>query len=106
MEMREEKRLAIARETLKQIGEESKREAARKTLKAKISIAQEGADPILNEYEVVELLGGRYAVNTLRQHRFYKIGIPFLKIGGRVGYRYSAVKGHLDSSVVEMRAVR
>ena len=104
MEKRE--KMAMARETLKQLEEEAKREMARKTLKAKEANAKEGADPILNEYEVVELLGGRYAVNTLRQHRFYRIGIPFLKIGGRVGYRYSEVKGHLDAGVVEMRSTR
>lgn len=49
----------------------------------------------LNEKEVSEMTGS--AVQTLRNHRYKRRGIPYCKVGGRVLYKLSDVENYMDS---------
>ena len=53
---------------------------------------------LLTEKEVAEITSISQA--TLRSHRFYRKGIPFIKIEGSVRYRESDVNDYLKENTV------
>ena len=54
---------------------------------------------LLTEREVVELYGLK--LGTLRNHRSKKIGIPFVKLQGKVRYCLAEVEAYIQSHRVE-----
>ena len=53
---------------------------------------------LLTEREVVELYGLK--LGTLRNHRSKKIGIPFVKLQGKVRYRLSEIEAYIEKNLV------
>ena len=56
---------------------------------------------LLTEREVVDLYGLK--LGTLRNHRSKKIGIPFVKLQGKVRYRLLEVEAYIEKNLVQMQ---
>ena len=56
---------------------------------------------ILNEKEVAEMLG--ISLSKLRADRQHSRGIPFVKIGKRVLYRFDDIEGFLEDNKILKR---
>ena len=54
---------------------------------------------LLTEREVVDLYGLK--LGTLRNHRSKKIGIPFVKLQGKVRYRLLEVEAYIEKNLVQ-----
>ena len=54
---------------------------------------------LLTEREVVDLYGLK--LGTLRNHRSKKIGIPFVKLQGKVRYRLSEIEAYIEKNLVQ-----
>jgi len=54
--------------------------------------------PYLNEKEVAELTGK--AVSTLRNERFLRKGIPYLKIGRSIRYRFPDTINYMEARLI------
>ena len=54
---------------------------------------------LLTEREVVDLYGLK--LGTLRNHRSKKIGIPFVKLQGKVRYRLSEIEAYIEKNIVQ-----
>ena len=57
---------------------------------------------LLTEREVVELYGLK--LGTLRNHRSKKIGIPFVKLQGKVRYRLSEIEAYIEKNTVHTQS--
>ena len=57
------------------------------------------ATKLLTEREVVDLYGLK--LGTLRNHRSKKIGIPFVKLQGKVRYRLSEIEACIEKNIVQ-----
>ena len=57
---------------------------------------------LLTEREVVELYGLK--LGTLRNHRSKKIGIPFVKLQGKVRYRLSEIEAYIEKNIVQTQS--
>ncbi|MBU6412359.1 MAG: helix-turn-helix domain-containing protein [Planctomycetes bacterium] len=64
----------------------------------------DGPDPLqlLDEREVAELL--RIPLQTLRNHRSQRRGIPFVRLGRAVRYKRADVLAYIDAGAVAMSA--
>ena len=61
------------------------------------------ATKLLTEREVVELYGLK--LGTLRNHRSKKIGIPFVKLQGKVRYRLSEIEAYIEKNLVQTQSL-
>ena len=59
---------------------------------------------LLTEREVVELYGLK--LGTLRNHRSKKIGIPFVKLQGKVRYRLSEIEAYIEKNLVQTQPIQ
>ena len=57
------------------------------------------ATKLLTEREVVDLYGLK--LGTLRNHRSKKIGIPFVKLQGKVRYRLLEIEAYIEKNIVQ-----
>ena len=57
------------------------------------------ATKLLTEREVVDLYGLK--LGTLRNHRSKKIGIPFVKLQGKVRYRLLEIEAYIEKNLVQ-----
>ena len=57
---------------------------------------------LLTEREVVDLYGLK--LGTLRNHRSKKIGIPFVKLQGKVRYRLSEIEAYIEKHLVQTQS--
>ena len=57
---------------------------------------------LLTEREVVDLYGLK--LGTLRNHRSKKIGIPFVKLQGKVRYRLSEIEAYIEKNTVHTQS--
>ena len=60
------------------------------------------ATKLLTEREVVDLYGLK--LGTLRNHRSKKIGIPFVKLQGKVRYRLSEIEAYIKKNTVHTQS--
>ena len=61
--------------------------------------------PYLNEKEVAAITGR--ALSTLRNERFMRKGLPYLKIGGRsIRYRSGDVNAYMESRLITFDEVQ
>ena len=58
---------------------------------------------LLTEQEVVDLYGLK--LGTLRNHRSKKIGIPFVKLQGKVRYRLSEIEAYIEKNTVQTQSL-
>ena len=58
---------------------------------------------LLTEREVVDLYGLK--LGTLRNHRSKKIGIPFVKLQGKVRYRLSEIEAYIEKNTVHTQSL-
>ena len=57
---------------------------------------------LLTEREVVDLYGLK--LGTLRNHRSKKIGIPFVKLQGKVRYRLLEIEAYIEKNTVHTQS--
>ena len=59
---------------------------------------------LLTEREVVDLYGLK--LGTLRNHRSKKIGIPFVKLQGKVRYRLLEIEAYIEKHTVQTQPIK
>ncbi len=96
----EDATVAIAPEVVAAVGKKSNRK-----IRVEVATANELLKkPFLNEFEVSEITGR--AVSTLRNDRFLRRGIPYLKISKRsIRYRTPEVMNFMEARPINFDAV-